>query len=405
MIQGRSALRCLCFAAMMRASCAQGGVWGIDPTFGVVGDYSTNAQLLNEAHTAETDGALLLNAPTTYNGNGVELYVTPSFRFSNSTGYSSVTSDYERLNIKGELDTERDVFSAAAGISRDSSLYYDYLTDGGVGVRRDSWTADLNWDRKLTERIDFDTDANTTEVRYARATGISTLTDYRYTSISPTVAWDSSERGKLNVAASVGAYNSLDGTTSSRSANLQVGFVRQLSEIWSLTSAAGYSRSLNRITGDEEFLVFTPNGPEIIVVPFRLESAQSGTVYSLNLSRKGEQLSLNASASRQLTPTGFEYLTLVTAYELTATYAYSARLSLSADLRYMKYQAPQQQGFGYESTPKYAGVSASWRWTERWTATFAASYVTDRYAPPGITVSSKEVSISLSRQFDHIKFQ
>jgi hypothetical protein len=405
MILGQSGLRCLCFAAIMRVSCVQAGVWGTDPSIGIVGDYSTNAQLLEVAHTAETDGALLLNAPTTFNGNGVELYVTPSFRFSNSTGYSAVTSDYERLNVKGEFDTVLDVFTAGAGVSRDSSLYYDYLTDGGVGVRRDSWTADLNWDRRLTERTNFDTDVATTEVRYARATGIFTLTDYRYTSISPTIAWDSSERGKLNIQASVGRYDSLNGTTSSRSANLQAGFVRQLSEIWSLTATAGYSRSLNRFTGDEEFLVFTPNGPEIVIVPFKLESTQSGTVYSLNLGRKGERLSLNATASRQLTPTGFEYLTQLTAYELTATYSYSDRLSFTGDLRYMRYQSPQQQGFGYESTPKYVGISASWRWTERWTATIGASYVTDRYSPPSVNVSSSEVSITLSRQFDHIKFQ
>src|SRR5271156_3527555 len=162
MIQGRSALRCLCFAATMQLSCAQAGVWGIDPLIGVVGDYSTNAQLLDVPHTAETDGALLLNAPTTYNGNGFELFVTPSFRFSNSTGYSSVTSDYEHLNAKAEFDTERSVLTAAAGVSRDSSLYYDYLIDGSTGVRRDSWTADLNWERFLTQRVDFATDVNST---------------------------------------------------------------------------------------------------------------------------------------------------------------------------------------------------------------------------------------------------
>src|ERR1700690_1073029 len=95
-----SALRCLFLAATMRISCVQAGVWGVDPSLGLVGHYSTNAQLLDVPHTARTDGALLLNAPTTYNGNGFELFVIPSFRISNSTGYSSVTSDYEHLNIK-----------------------------------------------------------------------------------------------------------------------------------------------------------------------------------------------------------------------------------------------------------------------------------------------------------------
>lgn len=405
MIVGPSALRCLWFAAMMRLSCAQAGVWGVDPLIGVVGDYSTNAQLIDEPHTAKADAALLLNAPTTYNGNAFELFVTPSFRFSNDTGYSTVTSDYERLNVKSEFDAQRSVFTVSGAVSQDSSLYYDYLTNGGTGVRRDSWMADLNWDRTLTERVDLDTDVNFSHVRYAEGAGVSTLTDYKYTSISPVLSWNSSERGKLTVSAGVARYDSLDGATSSREANLQVGFVRQLSEIWSLTSAVGYSRALDRLNEGEEFLEFTPNGPVIVFVPFTLKSAQNGTVYSLSLSRKGEQLTINATASRQLTPTGFNYLALVSAYEATAAFACSERLSLGADVRYVKSQTPQQQGTGYETTAKYVGLNASWRLTERWTATIGGSYVTERYAPPGVHVASSEVSITMSRQFDHIKIQ
>jgi hypothetical protein len=401
MTLGRSALRCLCFAAMMQLSCARAGVWVIDPQIGVVGDYSTNAQLLEAPHTAETDGALLLNAPTTYNGDAFRLLVTPSLRFSNSTGYSAVTSDYERLNVKSEFDAERSVFTASAGFSQDSSLYYDYLTSGGTGVRRDSWTGDLNWDRSFTERTDLDTDVNYTHVRYDEGAGVATLTDYKYLSISPTLSWSSSERGKLTLSGNIGRYDSLDGTTSSRSANVQLGFVRQLSEIWSLTSAVGHSRATNRLNGNEEFLEFTQSGPELVVVPYTVESAQNGTVYSVNLSRKGERLSVNATASRQLTPSGFDYLALLTEYEFTTTYRYSERLSFGSDARYVKSQTPQQQ-----ATPKYVGINASWRWTERWTTTIGASYVTERYSPPaGAEVSSSEVSITLSRQFDRIKFQ
>jgi hypothetical protein len=415
MLRGPAA-RCALFAAMMRFSCAQAGVWGVDPSFGLVGDYSTNAQLLNVPHTSDTDGALLLSAPTSYNGNAVALFVTPSFRISNSPGYSSVTSDYEHLTVKGEFDTERDVLTASAVLAQDSSLYYDYLTDGGIGVRRDSWVADLNWDRKLTERMEFDTDATSTDVHYAEGNGIPTLTDYKYTSLSPTLAWNSSERGKLTVAASVGLYQAIDGSTSSRNANLQAGFVRQLTEIWSLTSSAGYSRANNRLNAETERLEFTPNGPEIVLVPLTLQSTQNGTVYSVALSRKGERLSLNATASRQLAATGFEYLSLQNSVELSANYTYSDRLSFGSDVRYLKSQTPEQFASSQTSaptlvnqsvTPKFFSLSANWRWTEHWTATLSASYVTEVYTPPtpSIHVSSSELSITLSRQFDHIKFQ
>src|SRR5271170_6938121 len=156
------ALICVASASMSHPSAVLAGVWGMDPVIGVVGDYSTNAELLDVPHTAQTDGALLLNAPVTYYGGAFALNVIPSFRLSNSTGYSSVTSDYDHLTVKAEYDTALSVLTAAAGVSRDSSLYYDYLYDGSTGVRRDAWTADLNWDRSLTERVDLDTDVSST---------------------------------------------------------------------------------------------------------------------------------------------------------------------------------------------------------------------------------------------------
>jgi hypothetical protein len=392
-------------AAMSQPNRAPAGVWGLDPVIGIVGDYSTNAELLDIPHTTETDGALLLNAPLTYNGNGFELFVTPNFRVSNSTGYSSVTSDYAHLNVKGEFDTERDVLTAAATLGRDSSLYYDYLSDGGTGVRRDSWTADLNWERLLTERVDFDTDVNTTQTHYAIPAGVQVLTDFKYTSISPTVNWNLSERSKLSLAASVGRYNSLDGTTESRNANLQLGFVRQLTEIWSLTALAGYSRAINRLDTSAEVVVFTPQGPEIEFIPLTFESSQNGTIYSANLSRKGERIVFNASVSRQLTPTGFAYLALQNTAEVTANYTYSDRWSFGVDARYVKAQIPQFQGAEYVQTPKFLGATANWRWTEHWTLSFGASRIVERVQPPPINVASSEVSITISRQFNHIKFQ
>jgi hypothetical protein len=405
MIRRWSAPSCFLVAAMIYSSQVQSGVWGVDPVLGITGDYSTNPALLNVPHKAETDGALLFDAPATYNGNAFEFFVIPRFRVSNSSGYSSVASDYEHLNVKGEFDTERSVLTAAGGIARDSSLYHDYLSNGSAGVRRDSLTADLNWDRALTERVDFDTDVSWTRVRYGRAVGVATLTDYKYMSISPSLSWNSSERGKLTVSASVGRYNSLDGTTMSRNANLQLGFVRQLTEIWSVSATGGYSRALNQLDINQPYLVITPSGPAIKIIPTQVKSSQNGTVYSLNLSRRGTLLSINAAAARQLSPTGFAFLSRQDTFELTANYSYSDRWSFSVDARYVKSQDPQLQGAIIDRTPKYLAVSANWRCTEHWTATLNASRLTERFQPSNLSLASNEVAITLFRRFDHIKFQ
>jgi hypothetical protein len=416
MTRGRWACSCLAAVSMCMASSARAGVWGSDPVVGIVGDYATNPALLEMSHTAEANGALLLDAPTGYIGDGVGFYVIPSFRLSSSQGYASLASDYEHLTLKGELDAERDTLTATAGIYQDSSLYQDYLSNGSsylfngsTGVKRDTLTADLNWDRNLTERLEFDTDVNSMQVKYGQAAaGVGTLTDYRDTNIAPTLSWLSSERNKWTLSASVGRYNSFDEafeSSESRSANLQVGFARNLNEIWSLTASGGYSRALNRQSFEEEFLVIGPEGqPEIAIVPIREESAQNGTVFSADLNRKGERLSFDLVASRLLAPTGYAFLSQQNLFKVGATYTYSDRWSFSAGGYYQQAKNPQLQGGIITQTPKSINLSASWRWTEFWTVTFAASRITELFQPPGLTVASTEVSIKISRQFNHLKF-
>ena len=405
MIWRRSALACLCVAAMLHRSDASAGVWGMDPTLGLVGDYASNPALLPVSHPPATNGALLLDAPTTYNGDAFEFYIVPSLRLGDSHGYSSVASDYEHLNVKAEFDNERGIFTAAAGVARDSSLYQDYLINGATGVRRDTVTADLNWDRHLTERAEFDTDVSSQQVRYGESVGVPTLVDYRYTTATPTFTWASSVQNKLTVAASVGRYQSLNGTTESRSANLQVGFVRQFNEIWSLTATAGYSRSLNQLNTEEEAFVETPIGPAIELIPVSVQSSQNGSVYLANVTRQGTRWTLNASASRQLTPTGFAYLSRQELYEIKATYSLTTRWFLTPDARYAKTQNPTLPSAVTDYTVKYLGLSVSWLWTEHLTLTVNASRVEDKIQPPNYNLSSNELTITLSRQFNHIKFR
>ena len=340
-----------------------------------------------------------------YNADDFKFLASPSFRVGDSKGYSSVTSDYEHLNLKGEFDTERDVLTATAILDRDSSLYQDYLTNGTAGVQRDSAIGDVNWDRFLTERVDFNTDLNWMQVKYGEAVGVETLVDYKYTSITPTLSWNTSERNKITFIASVGRYDSLDGTTESRNGNLQGGFVRQLSEIYSLTAAAGYTRALNRLDTSEQFLVFTPNGPEIVAIPIKEESSQNGTIYSINLARHGERLSLNATASRQLVPSGFAYLSRQEAFEMQGTYTYSDRWSFGADARYLKAQDAELEGQVVDRVLNFFTLSASWLWTEHWTVKLSASRVTEKFQSPDVRLVSNEVALTLSRQFNHINFQ
>jgi hypothetical protein len=417
----RWALLCWLLAAMASADRARAGVWGMDPNIGVLGDYSTDPALLHEPDADVGSGALQVSLPTTYVDDDFKLFVQPAFRAGDSRGYSSVASDYEHLNLTGEYDTERSTFTATGGLARDSSLSYNYLANGSAGVRRDGATGELNWDFHLTERFEFDADANSQRVLYGEPYGVATLTDYNYTSVAPTLSWNSSERNKVTLSSSVGRYDSLNSrdeydnpvSSVSRSLNVQLGFVRQLSEQWTLTATAGYSRALNVIDLDEYVCCTvenTPQGPELALeaIPVKAESAQNGSVYLLNLVHQGERLSLAATASRQLQPTGFAFLSRVDSYELKAGYTLSERWSFSADARFQRYQNPPENGTLPEANVQYYALAANWAWTERWTLTLSAARVSDNF-PVSIEsaaygVASNEVTLTLSRQFGHINF-
>jgi hypothetical protein len=244
--------------------------------------------------------------------------------------------------------------------------------------------------------------------------GTTSLVDYKYTSLAPTLTWVANERAKFTVAASAGQYDSLDGTTRSRNENLQVGFVRALTEIWSLTATGGFSHSQNRLAV-EEYLVLTPEGIGVAiaptgvvleVIPVRAESTQNGAIYSANVTRQGEQLTVNAGASRQETPTGFAFLSRQNAFTLQANYALSARWSLGANASYLDSQDPQVEGGQVvDRYVDYFGLNASWLWTEHWTLTLGASRITERIQALHIDLASNQIAATLSWKFNHVSFQ
>lgn len=385
---------------MAGVSSAHAAVWGTEPTLGFAGDYASNPALLS-SFTAESHGAVLLDAPTTYNADAWTLLLDPSVRISNSQGYSTIDSDYEHLTAKTEFDTERTklVFTGFEG--QDSSLYRDYLSDGAEGVRRDTTTADLNWDHFATERIELNVDTNAMRVLYGQPTGPSLLTDYKYASFSPTLAWLEHELGKFSFALNGGYYASIDQPTRSASATAQIGYTRQIDPLWTVSGTGGYSRAFDHAQVEVPEPVFLPGFIGIEYVAHKLESIQNSTVFSVNVSRQGSLLLMTLAAARQLIPTGFAYLSRQTAASLTSSYQLSPRWTFGTSVTWTKYETPRLQNeSGNSYTAGYFSLLTTWQWTEHWTITGTASRVIERPRD----VSSNNFTILISRKFNRIVF-
>ena len=385
---------------------AEAGPWNIEPIVGVSTEFNTNP-LLSEFDTrSETRVAALLDFPVRYDGDAVEFLVRPYGRLTNSQGYSSLASNYEHLDSTAQLINDLGSTTVQASLARDSSLYYAGALVYGVGVARNSESFAGDWTRSFTERSQLALDVNWVKVRYDEPASLSdvsyNLVNYRYLSGGPTYSYTLSERDTLKVLANVGLYQSLNGLTQSKSENLQIGFVHLLSEIWTLSINAGYSESTNTEKVVNELLYYYYG-----IIDYETESSkQNGTVYSATLSRQGERVDLNASASRALQPTGLAFLSRQDSVNLLATYKQSERWNFALGATWQKAVQPQETAGVAQLNVNEFGVrylnthiSANWYWTPQLVVTLVATRLAQEYGPPTISDASTGVDLNITYHF------
>jgi hypothetical protein len=214
------------------------------------------------------------------------------------------------------------------------------------------------------------------------------LVDYRYLSAGPTLAFALDERDTLKALGSYGDYRSLNGLTASQSETAQLALVRQLNELWSLSTSVGYSRSTN----SQKYFF----GPFYLG---NLASKQNGDVYAVNLSHQGEKFTLSGGVSRALQPTGLAYLSRQDSVNLTAAYTHSERWDFGLSTSWQKTQYPTLAGANSSVRYLNAQLTANWHWTSQWILSMHATRITQQFGLPTVNVGSSGLSLDISRQF------
>jgi hypothetical protein len=376
----------------MLAGNASAGPWSFEPRLGLSTTYDTNPGLRQFDPVSEAHVAALFNLPLRYDSDGVEFGLTPNGSISDSPGYSSLASNSEHLDANAQFSNERGSTVIQGGLARDSSLYHAGGYANGVGVRRDTAETTGDWNRYLTERSQIAVDLSWSRVSYDQPPNATVLVNYRYFSAGPTFGYALNERNTLKVLGSYGGYQSLDGITQSKSGNAQLAFVRQLSELWTLSASAGYSHSLN----SEKFYF----GPYFLG---DLKSSQNGGVYALTVNRQSEKFSLSGGVSRSLTPTGFAYLSRQDAVNINATYARTERWDFALSAVWQKVRNPTLTGADTDVHYLNARLTANWHWTPQWIISMHAGRITQQFGPPPVSAGSSGVSLDVIRQFLRIE--
>ena len=375
------------------AGTASAGPWSIEPQLGASADYDTNPALIQFNSNSEEHIAALVSLPLRYDADAIAFSLSPSARISNSSGYSSLASSYMHLDGSAQFANELGSTTLQGGLARDSSLYHVGGLVNGIGVRRDTASTGADWMRSLTERSVLQLDASWTRVNYGQNDEL--LTDYKYLSAGPTFAYTLTERNTIKVLSNFGCYQSLNGITESTSENLELGFARQLNELWTLSTTAGYTRSTNT----QKFFF----GPFFLG---NLSSNLNGAVYAATLTRQNEQFNISGGVSRSLQPAGFSFLSRQDSVNLSATYVRSERwdfvLSTVWDQAHNPLPTGAQGALGTANAEVryfYAQLTADWHWTEQWIISMHATRVSEQSHPPPFSAASSGVSVDIMRHF------
>ena len=387
--------------AVLTARPAGAGPWSIEPLVGVMIDYESNPVLRDVDAAAEEHIAALADVPVRYDTDGFEFLFRPSGRLSNSTGYSSLASNYAHLDSSAAYFGDLDTLTAQGSLARDSSLYFLGALADGVGVRRDTASSAIDWTRFLTERTQFQLDGSWTEVHYAEPSNTVFLTEYRYLSGGPTLVYSVDELDILKLIANAGSYQSLNGLTESKSQSLQLGFQRQVTELWQVSTTVGYTRSQ-----DSEKIFF---GPYLLGAA---KSDQNSTVYSATITRLGERTSFSAGASRALQPTGLSYLSRQDSFSLSGTYKRSERWDFALTATYQRAVNPESTQIQTQLTTRdvsfrylNAQLTVNWHLTERWLVSAHAIRISQEIGNPfSQNAASTGLNIEISRQFLRTQF-
>ena len=390
-------------AALITGNDALAGPWSIEPLLGVSADYNTNPLLQETGGKSEEHIAGIVDLPLRYDTDELEFLLRPNGRISNSQGYSSLASNYEHLDTAAHYYDEIDSATLQGEVARDSSLYFVGGLVNHVGVPRDTAQTNGDFTRSITERSQVSLDASWQRVRYVEPADLNFLIDYRYYSGGPAWSYALSERNSLKLLGNYGFYQSLNGATQSKSENLQLGFTRQLTEIWALSATAGYSKSANVQKTQFEYFGY--------LIPVTERSNQNGTVYAGTLTRQGERLSLSLGASRALQPTGLAFLSRQDSYNISVSYARSERWDVFLSAAWLRAINPQviegeAQLNSQDQTARYFNthLTINRHLTTQWVLSVTAVHISQQYGPPLVSAESTGITVSLVRQFLRSQF-
>jgi hypothetical protein len=302
------------------------------------------------------------------------LSIQPRLRSARYQDDASLDSDDQYLDTSFDFSSEKSSWTAAVGLTRDTTLTSEVDTTGIVQANRRHEGISLSGSPTfaLTQRLSAGGQLYWLDNHYvdAAATG---LVDYEYRAASLFTQFSWSELSLLTLTADAGELVVPSQDSNTRNATLRLGWRYQPAPLWTLEISAG---------------------PSVVEAD---SGSDNGSVFKLDLRRNAERWSFNTSAGRDLTPTGRGVLTRRDQVSFGASRKLTEFVSTGISIRGVRNQdlGAQRQVTFEEIEYGRIDVRVDWRVSQQWTVALGLAAATQSYESRPDSANNYRASLSI----------
>ncbi len=290
------------------------------------------------------------------------------------SGQEGLDRDDSLLKLSSLYKTERSTWQLNASRARDSAVTSEQV-DADTGTvqtlkDRETDTVTPSWIWMYSQRTKLQLAYQQTEVAYDENSLGAGLYDYRYRTVSATLANQLSERNQVFMSAGYSEYHVPITGFDSETRNVQAGITRNFTESTKGTLQAGQRRTESFTKGGTPTYTYFSTASGI----FRIQTGvtqdtrtqSTGSVFSGNLEKKSESTDWNFLLSRALNPSGSGGQVEQDTFGLKLNNRLSPRIGMHVDGGALKVRTEEGNISNSERTFYDLGVGVFWQWRREW---------------------------------------
>ena len=338
--------------------------WSLSPSIGVKGVYNDNLLLTTLPHHASYGH--WVSPGTEFAGKTERLEVSGRAAADFVSYYGGEPNNFTNIHLPLTVryKTEKDLLGFTGGFNRDNTLMSELLTTGVVlrFTQRNQWTANPSWTRSLTEKVSFQSGFQLNDTTYENGLSLG-LVDYQLLGGSGGLLYQMTEQDQIQLSGSYANFHTTNSPFPFRASfpGVNLSLTHSFTETLTGTASGGPSfvSSTTQIPGDN------------------IKTQRTVWLFSGNLTQKFERATIQASASRNIVPSGFGLLIQTDRVGVIVSHDLTETLTVSFDGAGYIVQGitPRATGSVFRENHYYTATpSIAWKFSDWWKAELSYTY-------------------------------